>query len=207
MEAFQANSVLICLCSEKKPDRDMEMIMMAEQKLAGNGPVTAHFVSKTPAAAAKAAEAKATELVDLAAAQEPSTSAQPPADVVEEIENMVKVSLNEAVELASTAEVMDLFSSYCEADIPDAWVSSTPVVTNGIDTSLDFRSKALDPHYVSQPAPSPLESQGDHVGAFDVSQFVAGMHFSIGDYSRCIANMCIQIGVESSCCDIISSAY
>ncbi|KAL3159184.1 hypothetical protein ABBQ32_011167 [Trebouxia sp. C0010 RCD-2024] len=176
MKAFQANSVLICLCSEKKPDRDMEMIMMAEQKLAGNGPVTAHFVSKTLAAAAKAAEAKAAEPIDLAKAQEPSTSAQPPADLVEEIQNMVEVSPNEAVELASTAEVMDLFSSYCEADIADALASSTPVVTNGIDTSLGFKSKALDPHYVSQPAPSPLEhSQGDHVGAFDVSQFVAGM--------------------------------
>ncbi|KAL3150875.1 hypothetical protein ABBQ32_000624 [Trebouxia sp. C0010 RCD-2024] len=91
---------------------------------------------------------------------------------------MVEVSPNEAVELASTAEVMDLFSSYCEADsesdIADARASSTPVVTNGVDTSLDFKSKALDPHYVSQPAPSRLEHfQGDHIGALDVSQLVA----------------------------------
>ncbi|KAL3145533.1 hypothetical protein ABBQ32_003358 [Trebouxia sp. C0010 RCD-2024] len=113
-------------------------------------PVTAHFVSKTLAATAKAAEAKAAEPIELATAQEPS------ADLVEEIENMVEVRPNEAVELSSTADVK--------------------LMTNGINTSLDFKSKALDPHYVSQPAPSPLEhSQGDHVGAFDVSQFVAGM--------------------------------
>ncbi|KAL3136964.1 hypothetical protein ABBQ32_006566 [Trebouxia sp. C0010 RCD-2024] len=54
---------------------------------------------------------------------------------------MVEVSPNEAVELASTAEVMDIFSSYCEADIADARASSTPVVTNGIDASLDFQKQ------------------------------------------------------------------
>lgn len=166
--------------STKKPDRDMEMIMMAEQKLAGNGPVTAHFVSKTLAAAAKAAEAKEAEQAEgPAAAAQPASTAADTTDLVEEIvnmENAASVGPNEPVELASTAEVLDLFSSYYAADIADAQASDTHIVKDRIDTVVDFKSKALDPNYVSQPGPNPLEhTQGDDSGAFDVSQFVASM--------------------------------
>ena len=40
-------------------------------------------------------------------------------------------------------------------------------------TDLDFNSKVLDANYVAVLAPSLLaQTQGDHVGSFDVTQFV-----------------------------------
>ncbi|KAL3136021.1 hypothetical protein ABBQ32_007057 [Trebouxia sp. C0010 RCD-2024] len=54
-----------------------------------------------------------------------------------------------------------------KADIADAQASDTHIVKDRIDTVVDFKSKALDPNYVSQPGPNPLEhTQGDYYGVF-----------------------------------------
>ncbi|KAL3160401.1 hypothetical protein ABBQ32_010725 [Trebouxia sp. C0010 RCD-2024] len=68
------------------------------------------------------------------------------------MENAALVGPNEAVELASTAEVLNLFSSYYAADIADAQASDTHIAKDRIDTMVDFKSKALDPNYAASQA-------------------------------------------------------
>lgn len=85
---------------------------------------------------------------------------------------MSAFSLDEQVELASTDEVLSLFEGYFDTDKADA--QNRYIVQDRINTDMDFNSKVFEPNYVSQPTPSPLEhTKGDHIGSFDVRQFVA----------------------------------
>ena len=93
-------------------------------------------------------------------------------ELAEQLQDMSAVSPSDEVELASTDEVLDLFSGYYDADQADA--QNKDVAKDSINTNLDFNSKVFEPNYVSQPAPSPLEhTQGGHTGNFDDRQFVA----------------------------------
>ena len=82
-------------------------------------------------------------------------------------------SHSEQVELANTDDVLEMFSRYFEADVADTENRGSRIAKDNIDTALDFNSKVLDADYVAVPAPSLLaQTQGDHVGSFDVTQFV-----------------------------------
>ena len=158
------------------------MIMQQEQEAAG---------VLTKRAADKAIEASAattTAQIDLTdamaqrattAAQQASmidTAAEQPAidELQEQMQDMASFSPSEQTELTSTDEVLDLFSSYFEADVADAQISQRTIVTEKIDTDLDFNSRVFEGNYISRPVPSPLQqTQGDHTGDFDIRQFVA----------------------------------
>lgn len=166
----------LCSCRAPKPVRDLDMIMQKEQQIAGV--VTKADADKMIAASAKGIAPAATAQVDLTAGpgQAASTAAQPSPPIEELQEQMRDVSAfshSEQVELANTAEVLDMFSSYFQADVADAENRGSIISKDNIDTDLDYNSKVLDANYVAVPAPSLLaQTQGDHVGSFDVSQFV-----------------------------------
>ena len=140
------------------------MIMQKEQLVAG-------FAKKKVTAKAIAAAVEASTHVDLTVATGSTAAEQPGTeDLTEILEDISAFSPNEDVELASTDEVLDLFSRYFEADSADA--QSRDVAEDEINTDLDFNSKVLEPNYVSKPAASPLEqTQGSHTGTF--RRFVA----------------------------------
>ena len=142
------------------------MIMQKEQLVAG-------FAKKKVTAKAIAAAVEASTHVDLTVATGSTAAEQPGTeDLTEILEDISAFSPNEDVELASTDEVLDLFSRYFEAD--SAGAQSRDVAEDEINTDLDFNSKVLEPNYVSKPAASPLDhTQGGHTGTFDVRQFVA----------------------------------
>jgi hypothetical protein len=142
------------------------MIMQKEQLVAG-------FAKKKVTAKAIAAAVEASTHVDLTVATGSTAAEQPGTeDLTEILEDISAFSPNEDVELASTDEVLDLFSRYFEADSADA--QSRDVAEDEINTDLDFNSKVLEPNYFSKPAASPLDhTQGGHTGTFDVRQFVA----------------------------------
>ena len=116
---------------------------------------------------------KASTLVNLTFASDSNAAELPStADLTEHLQDMPTFSPSEEVELASTEEVLDLFSRYFDADSADA---NSRNVQDSIKTDLDFNSKVFEPNYASQPAASPLEhTQGGHTDTFDVRQFVAG---------------------------------
>ena len=158
------------------PVRDLDVIMQKEQQIAGV--VTKADADKVIAASAKAIAPAATAQIDLTAApvQTASTPAQP-SPPIEELQDQMRdvyaFSHIEQVELATTDEMLDMFSNYFEADIADARNRGSRVSKENIDTELDFNSKVLDADYVAVPTPSLLaQTQGDHVGSFDVTQFV-----------------------------------
>ncbi len=146
------------------------MIMQKEQLVAG-------FAKKKVTAKAIAAAVEASTHVDLTVATGSTAAEQPGTeDLTDILEDISAFSPNEDVELASTDEVLDLFSRYFEADSADA--QSRDVAEDEINTDLDFNSKvqvSVDrPNYFSKPAASPLDhTQGGHTGTFDVRQFVA----------------------------------
>ena len=94
-------------------------------------------------------------------------------ELQEQMWDVSAFSHSEEVELANTDEVLDMFSSYFEADVADAESRGSRISKDNIDTNLDFNSKVLDANYVAGTAPSLLaQTQGDHVSSFDVMQFV-----------------------------------
>ena len=58
------------------------------------------------------------------------------------------LSHSKQVELANTDEVLDMVSSYFEADAADAGNRGSRMSQDNIDTDLDFNSKVLDANYV-----------------------------------------------------------
>ena len=90
------------------------MIMQKEQLVAG-------FAKKKVTAKAIAAAVEASTHVDLTVATGSTAAEQPGTeDLTEILEDFSAFSPNEDVELASTDEVLDLFSRYFEADSADA---------------------------------------------------------------------------------------
>ena len=81
-------------------------------------------------------------------------------------------SHSEQVELANTEEALNMFSSYFEADVAEAETVAVSIAEDKIDTDLNFNAKELDVNFVSTLAMS-LLTQGDHIGSFDVRQFLA----------------------------------
>ncbi|DBA72287.1 TPA: hypothetical protein ACH3X2_010534 [Trebouxia sp. C0005] len=158
----------VSLCSAPQPIREVDMIMEKEQLIAG-------FANKKVTTKAIAAAVEASNQIDLTFAST-STAAQQPdiEELTEQLQDMSAFNPAEEVQLASTNEVLDLFSKYFEADSADAQSKNVAELENAISTDLDFNSKVFEPNYVSKPAASPLEhTQGNHTGTVDVRRFVA----------------------------------
>ena len=86
---------------------------------------------------------------------------------------MSAFSHSEQLELANTDKVLEIFSSYFEADVADAETVAVNIAEDKIDTDLNFNAKELDVNCVPAPALSVLtQTQGDHIGSFDVRQFL-----------------------------------
>ena len=181
--AMQPLNYQLCSCRPSKPVRDLDMIMQKEQQIAGV--VTKADADKMIAASAAGTTPAAAAQIDLtlAPAQAASTAAEPAStagqllpsteELQEQMWDVSAFSHSEEVELANTDEVLDMFSSYFEADVADAESRGSRISKDNIDTNLDFNSKVLDANYVAGTAPSLLaQTQGDHVSSFDVMQFV-----------------------------------
>jgi len=131
-------------CRAVKPMRDLEAIMQEEQELAG-----VHTDPLTPAAQEQPAE--------------------PMDDLVEQIQDTSGVnSSSDSMELASTSEVLDMFAEYYEADRADA--SKTIVDNDRVDSSLDFKDKALDSTKVVHSVTAARAStMGNSTEVFDIN--------------------------------------
>ncbi|DBA98739.1 TPA: hypothetical protein ACH3X1_014512 [Trebouxia sp. C0004] len=148
-----------------KPIRELDMIMQQEQLAAGVN-------TKKVTTKAIAAAVEASKLVDLTFASASNAAELPSTEyLTEHLQEMSTFSPSKEVELASTDEVLDLFSRYFDADSADA--KSRNVVQDSINTDLDFNGRVFEPNYASQPAASPLlHTQAGHTDTFDVRQFV-----------------------------------
>jgi len=87
---------------------------------------------------------------------------------VEQIENRsVFQTEDELMDLASTKEVLDVFSEYHDDDCAEARIKL--VNDTSIQCGLNFNSQVLDPNLVLQPAaPVHTSTMGDSSEAFDV---------------------------------------
>lgn len=163
-----------------KPMRDLDTIMLVEQQMAGV--VTKRDADKMIAASAKGIAPAAPSASDLTAqvassAQAAAAAGQLPPFIEELQDQMQDISAfshSEQVELANTEEVLNMFSNYFEADVAEAETVAVSIAEDKIDTDLNFKAKELDVNFVSTPAMSLLtQTQGDHIGSFDVRQFLA----------------------------------
>ncbi len=71
------------------------------------------------------------------------------------------------MELASTSEVLDMFAEYYEADRADA--SKTIVDNDRVDSSLDFKDKALDSTKVVHSVTARASTMGNSTEVFDIN--------------------------------------
>ena len=122
------------------------MIMQKEQLAAG-------FAKKKVTTKAIAAAVEASTQIDLTVVSTSTAVEQPDTeDLTEQLQDMSACSPAEEVELASTDEVLDLFSKYFEADSAGAQSKNVANLEDEINTDLDFNSKVFEPNYVSKPA-------------------------------------------------------
>ena len=80
---------------------------------------------------------------------------------------------SEPMYLASTTEVLDMFSEYYDDDCAQA--REKVINSTSIETGLNFGSSVLDVGYVAQPsAPLHASTLGNSSESFDVSDFCDG---------------------------------
>ena len=123
------------------------------------------------AAAAPGAQANLTDTGFQATLSSEEPSQQAPVlveqdDLVQQLESAIPTA-SEPMDLASTDEVLEMFSEYYADDCAQA--RNTVVNSTSIQTGLNFGSPVLDPSYVAQASvPLHVSTLGNSSESFDI---------------------------------------
>lgn len=153
----------------EKPMRDLEEVMLEEQRLAADDAAKANEVAAASATQEAAAQATAAAF--------PAASTSDVSEIVEVLEGVsprglgAAVNKDDAMQLCSTAELTDLFAEYYQADVDDP---DYLVNVESLNGDIDFDHAALTS--ANAPAAVPANTRatlGDNTEDFSLADMIS----------------------------------
>ena len=153
----------------EKPMRDLEEVMLEEQRLAADDAAKANEV-----AAASAAQEAA---VPATAAAFPAGSSSDVSEIVEVLEGVsprglgAAVNKDDAMQLCSTVELTDLFAEYYQADVDDP---DYLVNVESLNEDIDYDHAALTSANAAAAVPANTRATlGDNTEDFSLADMIS----------------------------------